>query len=74
MYVSVHRIEFAGKAAFASGLVALFGAYVFTVIETFAFADAFNLLEHASLALAGVAFAVGVIQLALSEQRAEAGS
>ncbi len=74
MYASVHRIRFAGKVAVASGLVALFGAYLFTVIETFALPDVFNLLEHLSLAFAGVAFAVGVIQLARAEQRAEAGS
>lgn len=74
MYSSVRRIDFAGKRALIFGLCALLAAYIFTVVETVALPDAFNLLEHASLAASGVAFAVGLNQLARAEQRAEAGS
>lgn len=70
LYSSVRRIAFSGRRAIVIGLGALFGAYCFTVIETFALPDVLNLLEHVSLAVSGVAFAVGVIQLVRAEQRA----
>lgn len=74
MYAGVRRIEFAGKQVLTVGLSALLAAYTFTVVETVVLPDLFNLLEHASLAASGVAFAIGLNQFARAEQRAKAGS
>lgn len=71
MYSGVRHVEFAGKRALMLALGALLGAYLFTVLETFVLPDAFNVAEHASLAVAGLAFAVSVVELALSERRGD---
>jgi hypothetical protein len=44
-------------------VAAMSGAYVFTILEGFAFTDLFNLVEHSCLAVAGVAFLVCVVQV-----------
>lgn len=60
--LSVRRIlpEFP-KAAYVA-LGAMLGAYVFTIAEGFVQRDLFDVLEHVSYAVAGVAFVVTVIQ------------
>jgi len=73
MYVSVGRISFAGKGALIVGALCMLASYVFTVVETYVLADAFNLLEHLALAASGVAFGLGVFQLARDGRRRVAG-
>jgi hypothetical protein len=43
-------------------LGAMFGAYVFTVAEGFIFPELLNLLEHACYAVAGVTFALMLLE------------
>jgi hypothetical protein len=43
---------------FYAGFAFLLCAYVFTVVEGFIWCDFFNVLEHLSLALSGITFAL----------------
>ena len=63
MYSSVRRLEIPGKAAFLTGFLFMVASYIFTIVESVALPGAFNIVEHAALAAAGVSFAVGVWQL-----------
>jgi hypothetical protein len=63
MYASVRRLEIPGKVAFLTGFLFMVASYIFTIAESVVLPEALNVAEHASLAAAGIAFAVGVWQL-----------
>jgi len=53
------RVEREKLYFFFAAFVAMLSAYTTTILEGFFWQDFFNLLEHFSLALAGVLFAFG---------------
>jgi hypothetical protein len=60
--LSVRRILPTMPKASYFALGAMLSAYIFTIAEGFWLPDVFNTLEHISYAIAGVSFAVTVVQ------------
>ena len=63
MYASVRRLEIPGKVAFLTGFLFMVVSYIFTIAEAVVLPELLNVAEHASIAAAGVSFAVGIGQL-----------
>lgn len=66
MWVALRGLNLAGRRAFGYGYLAMLFAFTATIIEqdrAFALFDMFNTIEHGSLAVAGICFAVGAWQL-----------
>jgi hypothetical protein len=60
--VSLRRILPTVPSAAYVAFGAMLWSYVFTIAEGFAFPDLFNMFEHIGYAVAGIAFAVLVVQ------------
>ncbi|NTU71479.1 MAG: hypothetical protein HGB10_06635 [Coriobacteriia bacterium] len=60
---SFRRTKIVLPAAVYAAFAAMICGYTFTILEGFWLSDVFNLLEHASYAVAGVAFLVGIVRL-----------
>jgi len=61
--VAVRRSLPSMPASVLVAVGAMVSAYVFTILEGFMFTDLFNLIEHASLAVAGIAFFVAIVSV-----------
>lgn len=68
--VAIRRVLPTMPKAIIIAAVAMSCAYVLTILEGFLLTDLLNLLEHAALAVAGVAFLVTIVTVrrALSEE------
>lgn len=72
LWVGTRGITLAGKRWFVGSYAAMMCAYVFTVLEGYYLPDAFNLLEHVSLAASGLLAATGAYLLLRSTRQVEA--
>jgi hypothetical protein len=61
--VAVRRVLPSTPKAIIVATVAMSCAYVLTILEGFVLTDLLNLLEHASLAVAGLAFLASIVSV-----------
>ena len=70
-FVALRGIRFPGRLSMTIGLVAMLGVQVFSLVERYLMENPVLPVKQFLVAFAGVAFAVGIWQLALSLRRGD---
>ena len=70
-FIALHRIRFPGRTWMTVGLVTMLFVQVFSIVERYSMENAVLPVKQFIVAFAGIAFAIGVWQLALSLRRGD---